>query len=239
MFLVSAFFLMYVFVGLWVWLFEKRPFWTLGYESKDALLRYGRGFLLGGLMFAGAVAILAAFGMVTFEQDDPSMQGMAALGGVALVLVGWLVQGGAEEVVTRGWVLPVLGARYRPWVGVAVSTLMFASMHSFNAHLSFLALVNLALFGLFAALYALREGSLWGVSAIHSVWNWVQGNFFGFEVSGNIAGGGTLLNLNGTGPDWMTGGQFGPEGGLAVTAVLLLGILVILFWRSRPKQAPR
>ncbi len=233
LFLVSAFFLMYIFVMLWARLFEKRPFWTLGYERKDALMRYGRGFLFGGLMFAGAVAILAAFGQVTFEQGDPSMQGLAALGGVSFVLVGWIVQGGAEEVVTRGWVLPVLGARYRPWVGVIVSTLIFASMHSFNEHLSILALVNLALFGLFAALYALREGSLWGVSALHAAWNWVQGNFFGFEVSGMSAGGGTLLNLKGTGPDWMTGGSFGPEGGLAVTLMLILALGLVLFWRSK------
>lgn len=238
LFLISAFFLMYVFVGLWVWLFEKRPFWTLGYERKDALMRYGRGFVLGGLMFAGAVGILAAFGRVTFEQGDPSMQGLAALGGVSLVLVGWLVQGGGEEIVTRGWILPVLGARYRPWVGVAVSSLIFAAMHSFNEHLSILAIVNLALFGLFAALYALREGSLWGISALHSTWNWVQGNFFGFEVSGMAAGGGTLLNLKGTGPDWLTGGSFGPEGGVAVTTVLLIGVVVILFWRSRAEQIP-
>jgi len=213
LFLISSFFLMYAFVGTWVWLFEKRPFWTLGYERKDALLKYGRGFLFGGLIFAGAVGILAAFGMIAFGQGDPSRQGLTALGGVLLVLVGWIVQGGAEEVVTRGWILPVLGARYRPWVGVAVSSLIFAAMHSFNDHLSMIAMFNLALFGLFAALYALREGSLWGISALHAAWNWVQGNFFGFEVSGMAAGGGTLLHLKGTGPDWMTGGSFGPEAG--------------------------
>ena len=236
LFLISAFFLMYVFVGLWVYFFEKRPFWTIGYESKNALMRYGRGFLIGALLFGGAVGILSAFGTLNFEEGDPALQGTAALGGVLIVLAGWVVQGGAEEIVTRGWILPVLGARYRPWVGLAVSSLIFAGMHIFNSNLSVIAMVNLALFGVFAGLYAMREGSLWGISALHSVWNWVQGNIFGFEVSGGSFGGGTLLNLMETGPDWLTGGPFGPEGGLAVTIMLLIGMAFIFFWPTKTQE---
>lgn len=113
--LVASFILVYVLVGLWVYFWEKRPFWTLGYEIKNAFLQYGRGFLIGALMFSGAVAVLWAFGTVSFEDSAPTQKGMAALGGVLIVLIGWIVQGGAEEVVMRGWVLPTLGARYRPW----------------------------------------------------------------------------------------------------------------------------
>jgi uncharacterized protein len=231
--LITGFGLIYVFVGLWLRFFEKRPFWTLGYELKNAIGQYGRGILIGMLMFGGAVGILAATGNVAFEKGDPTQQGLAALGGVIIVLIGWIIQGGAEEVLFRGWVLPTLGARYRPWVGLLISSLVFALLHGLNPGLSALAIVNLILFGVFAGLYALREGSIWGISALHTVWNWVQGNFFGFEVSGTNASGGTLLNLMETGQDWFTGGPFGPEGGLAVTAVLLIGIMAALFWKSR------
>jgi hypothetical protein len=92
-------------------------------------------------------------------------------------------------------------------------------------------MVNLFLYGLFAAFYALHEGDLWGVCAFHSVWNWVQGNIFGFEVSGGAFGGSSLLKLQESGPDWFTGGKFGPEGGLAVTLVLVAGC-VWLLWSS-------
>ena len=231
--LVFAFGLTYFILWAWLKWFEKRPFWTLGYETKDALSKYGRGFLFGALMFAGAVGILALFGSVTFEQGDPAYQGLPALGGVFLVLIGWIVQGGSEEIVMRGWVLPVIGARYKPWLGLVMSSLIFAILHGLNPNLSVIAMINLALFGVFAGLYAMREGSLWGISALHTVWNWVQGNFFGLEVSGNGAGGGTLINLVESGADWLTGGQFGPEGGLAVTIVLAIGILVILFWKNK------
>ena len=231
--LIFSFVLVYAILWAWLKYFEKRQFWTLGYEVKNALMQYGRGFLFGALMFGGAVGILAIFGSVAFEQGDPTQQGIAALGGVILVLIGWVVQGGAEEALIRGWALPVIGARYKPWIGLLVSSLIFAGLHGLNPGLSVFALINLALFGVFAGLYAMREGSLWGISALHSVWNWVQGNFFGFEVSGTNAGGGTLFNLMETGEDWLTGGTFGPEGGAAVTIVLLIAIAVTLFCKGK------
>jgi uncharacterized protein len=234
--LITAFGLVYVILWAWLKFFEKRPFWTLGYELKNAVKQYARGFLFGMLMFVGSVAILGAFGSVAFEAGDPSQQGVAAIGGVILVLIGWVIQGGAEEVLIRGWVLPVIGARYKAWIGLLVSSLIFAILHGLNPNLSVIALINLALFGVFAGLYAMREGSLWGISAIHSVWNWVQGNFFGFEVSGTQAEGGTLINLMETGADWLTGGAFGPEGGLAVTFVLVISILITLFWKSKSEN---
>ena len=207
-------------------------------NARAALRRYAFGFAAGLLLFLGAAAILAALGALVPEQGDPSRQGLAALGGVLIVLAGWIVQGGAEELLLRGWVMPVLGARYRPWVGLAVSSLLFAVMHGLNPGISLLALFNLALFAAFAGLYALREGSLWGISALHSVWNWVQGNILGFDVSGMAGGGITLFNFKTQGPDWLTGGAFGPEGGLAVTAVLLVGIALVLFWNRKSDARP-
>ena len=234
--LISSFAMIYVILWLWLKFFEKRPFWTMGYELKNALMQYGRGFLFGTIMFAGAVGILALFKSVEFEQGDPGTQGVAALGGVTIVLVGWIVQGGAEEILMRGWVLPVIGARTRPWIGLLVSSVLFSLLHLLNPGLSVIAVVNLALFGVFAGFYAMREGSLWGISALHTVWNWVQGNFFGFEVSGMNASGGTLINLTESGADWLTGGPFGPEGGLAVTAVLVIGTALTLFWPSKNRN---
>jgi uncharacterized protein len=230
--LVSAFVMVYFILWAWVAFFEKRPFWTMGYELKHAIPQYLRGFLIGAVIFSSAVGFLVLFGAVEVKMGDPSQVGFAALGGVLIVLVGWIVQGGAEEILLRGWTLPVIGARYKPWIGLLVSSIIFAIMHGVNPNISPLALLNLGLFGVFAGLYAMREGSLWGISALHSVWNWIQGNFFGFKVSGLGAGGGSLLNLKTTGADWLTGGAFGPEGGAAVTVVLVIAIFVILFWRK-------
>lgn len=233
LFLVLLFAPIFVLLWLWLALFEKRPLWTIGLEWAGAGWKYGRGLAAGLAMFGAVVGLMAVLGFVERQNGEAQSQGAAALGGVLLVLVGWVVQGAAEEAITRGWLLPVIGARYRPGLGILLSALVFAVYHSLNPNLSPVAVLNLFLFGLFTALYALLEGGLWGVCALHTAWNWAQGNLFGFEVSGNEPAGGMLVNLTEAGPDLLTGGAFGPEGGLLVTMVLLTGLALVWFAGQR------
>lgn len=231
--LISAFGLMFVLLWAWLKWYERRPFWTLGFTRPGALLKYARGFALGLLLFALSVAGPGAFGLFSIEGVSS-----AALGGVLIMVLGWVVQGAGEEVVTRGWLLNVIGARYRPWVGVAVSTLVFATLHGLNPGIGPLPLFNLFLFGLFAALYMLWEDGLWGIAAFHSAWNWAQGNVLGLQVSGNEAGA-TLLQVRALpGAELITGGGFGPEGGLAVTVALLAAVGVVAVLLARKPATP-
>jgi hypothetical protein len=233
--LLIAFAPIYVCVGAWLWLIEKRPWWTLGFERQGFAWKYARGALLGLVMFSLSVGLFAAMGYVAFEESHQPT-GLMFLGGILIVLVGWTVQGAAEEVLTRGFLLPVISVRYGVVAGIALSSLLFTALHLLNANLSWLALLNLFLFGVFASLYALQEGGLWGVCALHGVWNWAQGNLYGLAVSGGDAHTATLINLKEVGPDWLTGGAFGPEGGLAVTLVLVVGCAVIGWMNRRGAQ---
>ncbi len=233
-FLFLGFIPIYLMIWIWLWLFEQRQLWTTGLEWPSWLAKYLRGLLVGLLMFSASVAILAAFGYIKTESTNPGAQRAMAVGTVLLIVVGWMIQGGAEELLTRGFVLPVIGSRYGSVIGILISSLIFSALHLLNPNISLIALLNLFLFAVFAALYALFEGGLWGVFAIHTVWNWAQGNLFGFEVSGSEISSAVIFDLAEAGPDWLTGGPFGPEGGLAVTGVLLLSsILVFIADRRR------
>jgi membrane protease YdiL (CAAX protease family) len=225
-----------IFLLLWAWLkwYEKRPFWTLGLEWPGAWRKFLGGLLVGLIMFAVSVGVSAALGFIAFEEGGTQPQGLPALGGVLLIFLGWTVQGPAEEILSRGWLLPVIGARHKPLAGILISAVDFAVYHSLNPNVSPVAFLNLFLFGLFTALYVLYEGSLWGVFGIHAAWNWAQGNLFGLEVSGIPPAGGTLFNLMEAGPDVVTGGAFGPEGGLAVTIVLIGATLAV--WMLSERQ---
>jgi membrane protease YdiL (CAAX protease family) len=176
----------------WVAIYEKRPFWTLGLEKVGALWKYGRGVLVGVAMFVAVVGLLLIPGYVAPEQGDAGMQGMAALGGVLIAYIGWTIQGPIEELLTRGWMFQAIGVRIRPWVGVLITALLFSAMHLFNASFGWIPALNIFLVGLFYALFVLWEEGLWGVCGMHAAWNWVQGNGFGFEVSGNNPQGGSL-----------------------------------------------
>jgi len=221
--LVGGFAPIFFLVWLWVMLFERRSPWSVGLEGRDGPQKYLRGAFIGLGMAAAAVILPAALGFFRLEGDfTPS----AWLSPAVILGIGWAVQGAAEEVLFRGFLFPILGVRYGAVAGVLISSGLFALLHLFNPNPSLLALLNLTLFGIFAALYAAREGSLWGIFAIHSAWNWALANVFGLEVSGLPLKVPSLVNLVENGPDWLTGGLFGPEGGAAVTLVLLVGILI-------------
>ncbi len=228
-----------VLLAIWAWVrfVERRPFWTLGLEHAGAVSKYIRGVLAGFIMFAASIGTLAVFGTVSLGRGDPRQEGLNALGGVLLVYLGWAVQGPTEEVLCRGWLLQTQGERYRPWVGIVISALVFALLHSLNTGFNAFAAVNLILFGLFAAFYVLYEGSLWGIFGWHAAWNWAEGNVFGTQVSGSHPIGGVLFDLRTSGPGWMTGGAFGPEGGLVVTFILFIGIAILLVLANR--KSPR
>ena len=226
-----------IYLALWAWLrfSSKRPFQSLGFENKGALEKALRGALVAGLMMAATAGLAIIPGAAVKAGMQTS--GVAALGIGFLTLLAYLVQGPAEEVLFRGWLLPVIGARYRPLIGVLVSALFFGLAHALNSTAP-LALANLFLFGVFAALYALAEGGLWGIGAWHAVWNWAQGDLLGFAVSGSTHSG-LFVSIRATGPAIVTGGPFGLEGGMAATAVFLIAIgAIILLDRRNARRSP-
>jgi hypothetical protein len=86
--------------------------------------------------------------------------------------------------------------------------------------------INLFLFGVATALWKIKvdRGQLWGVFAIHTMWNWLQQVVFGLPNSGMASPPqetlfSAQLNTSLPGPIW--GGGFGPEGTLGATIVLL------------------
>jgi len=154
-----------------------------------------------------------------------STTGIKTLIPVLFMLFGFVIQGGTEEVITRGWILPVIGARYNVTFGVILSTAIFTLLHGMNPGMTVLPIVNLTLFALFAALYVIYTGNLWGICGFHTAWNWFQGNIFGIKVSGNSMAGGSIFSFDFVnGFDLVSGGIFGVEGGLICTFVYLVGI---------------
>jgi membrane protease YdiL (CAAX protease family) len=229
-------------VAAWVKWVEKRAFWTIGLKRKGALVKYLRGILLGVGGYVVVIGILTLTGSVSAIQGTPGQVGLGALVGVLLVLPGWMIQAAREEVVTRGWLLPTQGARYKPWIGIALSAGMFTLLHlpdflsvGFNP----IAVLSGLSFSVLMAVYALYEGSLWGVFGFHAAWNWAEGNVLATQVSGNAIPGGALVKLASTGPAWLTGGTWGPEASLPVLALLLVGIAMVLWLAHRRRAQAR
>lgn len=205
-------------------LIQKRGPETLGFTRKGAGRQYLVGLGAGFAMFSAAVLLCVVTGALRIE----GLSGTFGPGMFALFLVGYMVQGMGEEVLCRGYLMVSVGRRYSMWVAVLSNALIFAALHLANAGISVLAFINLVLFGVFASLYFIKSGSIWGIGAFHSVWNLVQGSVWGLRVSGLATESSVFRSTMAEGKGIINGGDFGPEGGLAVTVVFLVGIGLLL-----------
>ncbi|MGL5694630.1 MAG: CPBP family intramembrane glutamic endopeptidase [Peptostreptococcaceae bacterium] len=206
---------------------EKRSLSSIGFHKENWFKKYSIGFIIGIAMMALVVLILFLFGCISVESNPTQPIGFSSILPIAIILVGWIIQGGTEEIVTRGWLMNVLGARYNITLGLIISSSLFGLLHLRNDNVNYLAILNIILVGLFYGLYVIKTNDLWGACGMHSAWNFAQGNLFGFEVSGMDTSVGTLFDLNLVGSDFISGGAFGPEAGIGATIVLLLGIFII------------
>ena len=139
----------------------------------------------------------------------------------------WLLQGGTEEVATRGWLLTRIAARTNLPLAIAISSSLFGILHMGNAGVTFLSVLNIILDGVLAGLLFIYTDSIWLVVAQHGTWNYVQGNLLGFQVSGTGADASIFSFSMGSGPDWLTGGAFGAEGSIITTLVLLVSLVIV------------
>ncbi|WDV44866.1 CPBP family intramembrane metalloprotease [Clostridiaceae bacterium M8S5] len=151
-------------------------------------------------------------------------------------MFGWVIQGASEEILVRGWFMTSVGIRYNAISAITLSSLLFALIHIGNDNLTILSIVNLLIFSVFASIYCLLDKSIWGICGFHTAWNWAQGNIVGFEVSGTTPAGGMLLDFENIGSDWLTGGSFGLEGGVTVTAIFALSIVGMLVYMFKFKS---
>ncbi|MDY2720684.1 MAG: type II CAAX endopeptidase family protein [Candidatus Faecousia sp.] len=216
---------------------EKRSLRSMGFVKDHAVTEYLLGIVVGLAMFAAAFGICAAFGGVeitelTLRPDSVPM--------LLLMLLAFLIQGAGEEVLLRGYLTVSLSKGRSLPLCIAVSSVVFALLHTPNAGFNLLAFVNIVLVGVFFALYMVKRGNLWGACAVHGMWNFVQGNFFGLPVSGVNAGTSVFQSAFHTSNTLITGGEFGLEASLPVTMVLVAAIGVICATRSRgvTRRAP-
>lgn len=211
---------------------EKRPFKSLGFVSHKKGLKIVRGFVLGIASSAIIFLLTLLLTPSTLSVEGALVSGVAAIPVVLLLMIPWAIQATAEEVVFQGWLVPHLTKRHGVIIAIAFSAILFAVIHLMNPNMSFLVFSNLALYGLFAALYMLYEKSLYGIAAYHFAWNWSLGQLFGatmFEGEPVIS----IFGLNRDGHAWLTGGPRGSDGTIFETILLVLLIGGVLMLQHR------
>lgn len=202
--------------------FEKRSIHSVGFRKPFAK-EYGIGCIVGTILFSTVVLLGVICGGFCFCGLNKNINVTMQL----LLLAGFAIQGMSEEVLCRGFVFISLARKNSIFSACLGNAILFGLMHIFNEGFSFIPFINLTLFGILETLVVMKTDKIWMASAIHSIWNYMQGCIWGLSVSGDSIGS-SIFTFEQSGSDLVSGGAFGPEGGLPVTIVLSIGIIFLL-----------
>ena len=186
------------------------------------------GLVTGLVAFFVAVGLSQACGVLK-PVATPGM----TVAAVALSLGLMLFQVGAEELLFRGWLQPVLCSHWGPWVGGAVTAAVFSLMHLIKLPFSILGLVNILLAGLVFGALALRTGGLLAPFFAHFAWNYTEANIMGLSPNPGRDGFGSWFDFDLTGPAWLGGAVDGLNESLPALAALGLWLAAVIFIAPR------
>jgi membrane protease YdiL (CAAX protease family) len=217
------------------WL-DKRSFESLGLKiNRKTLVDIFAGIGITLIMMGSIFAVLLGFGWLTFTgfawQFDPIS---VVLTNIATFLIVFILVGWNEELFSRGYQLQTIASGLNLFWGAGLSAAVFGLIHLRNPHATWVSTAGIFFAGIFFAYAYIRTKQLWLPIGLHLGWNFFEGVVFGFPVSGLEIY--RLVRIQVNGPEFWTGGQFGPEAGLIILPSMVLGGMLI-YWYTRNRKS--
>lgn len=187
---------------------------------------FGAGLVLGILPAAVAMLLGVFAGGAAWMPDTGTLLDYLSQIGVLLLVLAPAAL--AEEVIFRGVPLVLLGRAMGRPAALVLLSLAFALAHVTNPDVTSRALGNITLAGILLSLAFFSPGGMWAAFGAHLGWNMTLAAL-GAPVSGlpfEIP----FVDYDMGGPAWLTGGTFGPEGGLLSTLAITSAIVLATRW---------
>jgi membrane protease YdiL (CAAX protease family) len=203
--------------------------WVDGLDWKFVLMgrssaqpsRLLSGFLMGAIAIGVPCVVLLVTGKLRIASAPQGNWLVAALE-MALFL---LPAAAAEELLMRGYIFSVLRESIG-WKNTLIATsIVFGLLHLRNPGADPETITVVIIAGFFLGTILLVTESLYAAWMAHFAWNLTLAAGFHTSVSG-IATAVPNYRVVNSGPAWLTGGSWGPEGGLAAA----LGMFAFLFY---------
>ncbi len=217
---------------------DKKPFRSFGLDfKKNGVTDLLIGFLVSGLMIGMIFLSLKIMGYVKIENFGFNNMAISTL----ITFFLWLLIIGVsvswfEELTFRGYLLQNLtdgiGIRW----AVLLSSIIFGLIHLQNPNATLVSGVIIILITFILVFGWLITGQLWILFGLHAGWNFFLGPVFGFPVSGLHED--SFMKLTIEGPEWLTGGEFGPEGGFLVLPIIGIGLILLFVLTKKRKDTP-
>jgi membrane protease YdiL (CAAX protease family) len=220
-------------VAGWVHWVEKRSLASAGLCGEGGLKKFLTGLAVGIAMMGAIVTAIALSGGYRVADLAPAFASPAALGWIALLLAGFVVQSSVEEFVFRGWLFSTIMRRWNITAAFILSSAAFTLVH-LSPRATLLPLVMTFIFGIFACAWVRYSNSIWGVMGWHVGWNWFGGTGFDVPITGLDTGLPALVvKLVPVGPAYLNGAGEGPEGSVFTLTLLSVASLCLLLLTSR------
>jgi uncharacterized protein len=181
------------------------------------------GWCLGGFPIALACAVLLATGLLHIVPSTADASWMGAALRTTLVLLPAAL---AEELICRGYLLTVLRENVGARAAVLTTSVLFGLVHLLNPGATAVSVTIVVLSGVLLASVRLALNSLYAAWLAHFAWNWVMAVPFHAKVSA-IEFESPLYKAVTSGPAWLSGGEWGPEGGLVAALCMMAGLAYI------------
>lgn len=185
------------------------------------------GFLIGALAIGVPSLLLMAIGWLDVTDAPGPWQTGALATGMMLVPAALV-----EELMIRGYPLAVLRETLGWRWAIVLTSVVFGVLHAFNPNVAARAIILVTIAGIFLGAIVYHMRSLWAAIAAHFAWNLTLAVFLHAAVSGQELPVGDYRVVDG-GPDWATGGAWGPEGGAAAMAGMLVAAALLVRRRRR------
>jgi membrane protease YdiL (CAAX protease family) len=215
--------------GLTLYWIGREP-WSEVWLDRDAARPrlIGLGFAIGALAIGVPTATLIGVHWFAAVPGDRT----SWLGGAWRVTMSLAPAALAEELLARGYIMSVLVKWWGwPWA-IATTSIAFGALHIRNpgATPESIALVTIA--GVFLASVVYGTRSLYAAWAAHFAWNWTMAVAFHVAVSGLPLESPGYRYVD-AGPNWATGGTWGPEAGLPAALTMIAGSVWLFSRRGR------
>ncbi len=201
--------------------FEKRKITSMGLRKNGAIPECLLGFSIGALITAITIGISFASKSVSFIFDKPFTTFFY------LLIPACLISALAEELLMRGYFMTSLARDMKPISAISISALVYTVFYI--PSLNPIVIVNAFLFGFLMGLYVFKRGSIWGSTMINFAWTYISCVIFGSPALSCPS----ILEPSFKHLDFISGGKFGFDSGLAFTLVLVIAIAIILLTKTK------
>lgn len=209
--------------------FDKKPWSAVGLGRENARIPIlGEGFLLGVFAIGiPSLLLLAASQLRILQARDGSSLQAAGLAIVTLLPAAFY-----EELAMRGYAFMAIREVFGWKAALIVTSIVFGLLHMMNPNVDAESVLLVILAGFFLGAILLATGSLFATGMAHFGWNWFMAALLHTKVSG-IPVPSPDYSIVDNGPDWLTGGAWGPEGGLAAGIGMIVAFIYLYARRIR------